>query len=307
MQRPLVLLVAAGRAERELRLAVAQRERRATASCAAACRGASEAGRPSSSQNICARVPSGQPSPGITGELCSQPPLGVAETRLPKRSATSRWHGVAARRRLAPARRRRRVAARPATSAGSRPAARARSSRGRVARRRARAARRCTSRREQPLERHVGEGRVAVARLAVGERELRALDDRVDVARRPDRASARSKPVEQRELLQEDRPLAPRRRSCRPSARGSRTSTGGSTRRRATPARSSPRQAAPPLVARRSRRSPRRRSRVEDASRARSISSSRPPPPRLVERCAGRSRRARGLRNSVPGLRARGR
>ncbi len=27
----------------------------------------------------------------MTGELCSQPPLGVADTRLPNRSATSRW------------------------------------------------------------------------------------------------------------------------------------------------------------------------------------------------------------------------
>ena len=27
----------------------------------------------------------------MTGALCSQPPLGVAETRLPWRSATSRW------------------------------------------------------------------------------------------------------------------------------------------------------------------------------------------------------------------------
>ena len=27
----------------------------------------------------------------MVGELCSQPPLGVAERRFPKRSATSRW------------------------------------------------------------------------------------------------------------------------------------------------------------------------------------------------------------------------
>ena len=63
----------------------------ATASFAAAFPGASDDGRPSSSQNICARVPSGQPSAGIVGELCSQPPLGVAESRFPNRSATSRW------------------------------------------------------------------------------------------------------------------------------------------------------------------------------------------------------------------------
>ena len=66
-ERPLVLLVAARRAEREIRLAVAQRERRARASCAGACRGSSEFGRPSSSQNICARVPSGKAEPGHDG------------------------------------------------------------------------------------------------------------------------------------------------------------------------------------------------------------------------------------------------
>src|SRR5437762_2067743 len=54
-------------------------------------RGTSDEASPSSSQNICARVPSGQPSVGITGELCSQPPEGVAENRFPNRSATSRW------------------------------------------------------------------------------------------------------------------------------------------------------------------------------------------------------------------------
>ena len=53
--------------------------------------GTSEAGSPSSSQNICARLPRQKPSSGIVGELCSQPPLGVAETRLPQRSTTSMW------------------------------------------------------------------------------------------------------------------------------------------------------------------------------------------------------------------------
>ena len=48
--------------------------------------GSSEFGSPSVSQNICARVPRLNPSPGISGELCSQPPLGVAETMLPNRS-----------------------------------------------------------------------------------------------------------------------------------------------------------------------------------------------------------------------------
>ena len=60
------------------------------ASCAAAFPASSDDGSPSSSQNICARVPSGQPSAGMTGELWSQPPLGVAEIMFPKRSAMSR-------------------------------------------------------------------------------------------------------------------------------------------------------------------------------------------------------------------------
>ena len=49
---------------------------------------------------------------------------------------------------------------------------------------------------------------VAVPGLAVGERELRALDDRVDEVRAL--AVAEVEAVEQRQLLQEDRPLAPR-------------------------------------------------------------------------------------------------
>ena len=99
-ERPLVLLVAARRAEGEYGSPSRQRQRRARASCAAACRGASELGRPSSSQNICARVPRQKPRPGMTGEPCSQPPLGVAETMLPKRSTTSTWQ-VSPRGRLA--------------------------------------------------------------------------------------------------------------------------------------------------------------------------------------------------------------
>ena len=53
--------------------------------------GASEVGSPFSSQNICAREFRQKPSPGMIGELCSQPPDGVAETMLPQRSMTSIW------------------------------------------------------------------------------------------------------------------------------------------------------------------------------------------------------------------------
>ena len=52
--------------------------------------GASEAGWPSSSQNICARVPSEKPRSGMTGEECSQPPDGVDETMLPALSTMSK-------------------------------------------------------------------------------------------------------------------------------------------------------------------------------------------------------------------------
>ena len=57
--------------------------------------GASEAGRPSSSQNICPRVPSGKPSSGMTGEDCSQPPDGVAVNMLPCLVDDVDVHGIA--------------------------------------------------------------------------------------------------------------------------------------------------------------------------------------------------------------------
>ena len=53
--------------------------------------GARDDGSPSSSQNICIRLPRQKPSSGIAGELCSHPPLGVAEIMLPHRSTTSTW------------------------------------------------------------------------------------------------------------------------------------------------------------------------------------------------------------------------
>src|SRR5262249_27602441 len=54
--------------------------------------GASEFGRPSSSQHIWARVPRQKPRPGTAGELCSQPPDGGAEMMLPHPSTPSTWH-----------------------------------------------------------------------------------------------------------------------------------------------------------------------------------------------------------------------
>ena len=135
-------------------------------------RGCSDDGRPSSSQNICARVPSGQPSAGMTGELCSQPPLGVAENRLPKRSATSRW--TVSPRVGSPTPSDSSVAGRVEATAGGPARAGAR-----------RDASSPTSLRRSSLysvESSVssGTGGVAVERVAVGERELRALGDDVD-------------------------------------------------------------------------------------------------------------------------------
>ena len=120
----------------------------------------------------------------------------------PSRSTTSTWQ-------VSPAGRPRgRASARPTPSRGHRPrdvreraaaAARGRpaspaAARATPPRRPARGARRRT-RAQQRLQRHVGEPRVAVPRLAIGERQLGALDHRVDVAR-PDRwpMAARSKP-----------------------------------------------------------------------------------------------------------------
>ncbi len=82
LQRPLILLVAARRTEGDPRLAIAQGKRWAESrswSLAAL----------NVVWNICALVPRQKPRPSITGELCSQPPLGVQATMFPKRSATA--------------------------------------------------------------------------------------------------------------------------------------------------------------------------------------------------------------------------
>ena len=63
---------------------------------------------------------------------------------------------------------------------------------------------------EQPVERDVCEGRVAVPRLAVRERELRALDHGVHELRAACSRRRQVEAVEQRELLEQDRPLTPR-------------------------------------------------------------------------------------------------
>ena len=88
-QLPLVLLVAARRAEDQRRARHPSAPATASAWCAGACRARGSSAGPGSSQNICAREFSGKPSSGMTGEDCSQPPDGVAEIMLPCRSMTS--------------------------------------------------------------------------------------------------------------------------------------------------------------------------------------------------------------------------
>ena len=115
---PLVLAVAARGAEGQARLAVAQGQRRGERRPRPP-PGRSELASPSSSQNIWARVPRQKPSSGMVGELCSQPPLGVAATMLPYRSTTSRWQVSPKAARREPAG----PASRPVGAARSRPTA----------------------------------------------------------------------------------------------------------------------------------------------------------------------------------------
>ena len=159
-------------------------------------------GRPSSSQNICARVPRQKPSPAIAGEHCSQPPLGVAETRLPKRSATSRWQ--VSPRVGSPAPADDRAAARGPRQRGRR-AAGPQLARG-FARRSARGAACAYSAREQQRRAAPAPSR----RTTPPGRRTRASRPRSRVCTCSMPGTGRAQSGEQRELLQEHRPLAPR-------------------------------------------------------------------------------------------------
>ena len=175
----------------------------ARASSAAGAPGASEAGSPSSSQNICARVPSGKPSAGITGEDCSQPPLGVAETRLPEAVGDVEVD----RCRRASARRRRPSRPRRDRALGSRPPSPGRSSPDAVS---------PTSRRRSSAysrDRSRSSGTSAGRRRTPRGRRRRASRTRRPRGRtrRPD-SCREVEAVEQRELLEEHRALAPRAR-----------------------------------------------------------------------------------------------
>ena len=170
VQRPLVLLVAA-RACRRRGTALLHGERGPeTASCAAACGARATTAAPPPARTSARASRAASRAPGMVGEPSSQPPLGVAETRLPKRSATSTWTVSPAivgspEPSVASASTSRGIRPRPGRSSneavlGDEPAALV-----------------VVLLREEPVERDVG---VAVQRVAVGERELRALGDGVD-------------------------------------------------------------------------------------------------------------------------------
>ena len=156
----------------------------------------------------------------MTGEECSQPPLGRGGDEVAEPVGDAHVAGVARATRRCATRSVRTSSGR--TRRGCRPA-RPRTARGRAAPGCARAA--CPGAATRPRcrrrARGVGAlysaessastrdlGRVAVPRLPVGEGELGALDDRVDEFGRARREAV--EPVEQRELLQQHRSLPPR-------------------------------------------------------------------------------------------------
>ena len=198
VQRPLVLLIAAGRSEREVREAVAERERgreRRPRPLAGRERGRQAVLEP---EHLRARAE--RPAElGITGELCSHPArrrrdeiaeaVGDVEMhRVPGAHGAGRLAGAETLR----SRDERRQPAAAGPELGRRvvvhePAALV-----------------VVLGRQEPRERDVDEGRVAVEGLTVGEGELRALRDHVDVLGVREFREVES--LEQRELLQEDRP-----------------------------------------------------------------------------------------------------
>ena len=175
--------------------------------------GRSELASPSSSQSIWARVPRQKPRPGTTGELCSQPPLGVAATRLPCRSTTSTWQVSPKVGSPDPPARRASSAAWPRPGPGQAGGAPGRRPGSQLQRRLVPdqgPAAVGVGGVEQAVQGHVEGGRVAVPGLPVGEGELGALGHRVDVGGAAQAHRLQVEPVEQAELLEQHRALAPR-------------------------------------------------------------------------------------------------
>ena len=197
-QRPLVLLVAARGAERQHGPAVAQRQGRRERRPRP--RAADQRRRqPCSSQNICARVP--RQSRARDRRRALQPAAAGRRARPGCRSGRRRRGGRCRRasaRPRPPRRRRRRgsTVARPSGPGRSSPEASAAITRGAMPRRRARAAAPAApapSRRTRPPGRRTRASRPRSPRAG---------------ARR--RGTGRVERVEQRQLLQQHRPLAPR-------------------------------------------------------------------------------------------------
>ena len=141
--------------------------------------GARALGCSGSSTNICARVPIGKPSSGITGDDGIQAPLGVQADQVPRAVGRVAVRGVARARATPPAPAAPRAAGRlrndERPAGGQAAQSRAQLERGSL-RIHERASLLGVGVREQLVDRYVGETRVGVAGLAVGERELRALE-----------------------------------------------------------------------------------------------------------------------------------
>ena len=200
----------------------------ATAWSAAAGRAPAMDGSPSSSQNICARVPRQKPSSGMVGELCSQPPDGVAETSVAPAVDHVDVAGVAAGRAVARRRSARRSPAAPPTSGRTRSGTAAATG-GAPAGRAGPQLADGRGRRSAPAARARTPARAGRPAARPGRRRTRPrgrrtpawpLDDPVDQRRRC-RAAGRSAVAEHRQRLQQHRPLAPAARPSRRSARAS--------------------------------------------------------------------------------------
>ena len=220
-QLPLVLLVAARRAEGERGPAFVEcqrrRKRRARAFAGRQARWAGPA-----SARTSARASSGRSrGPGTVGDDCSQPPEGVAEIMLPCRSMTSIW--TVSPRFCGEMRHGRLVdgACRPIGGVASIRIVRvelrleARHPAGlqvdrSLSDRSACGAPRRSASDKQVLDRHVAEIRVAVVDLAIGEGELHGLRHDVRrIQRRLDPSPPMSKPFRIASDLQKGRPLSP--------------------------------------------------------------------------------------------------
>ena len=223
ISRPLVLLLPARRPERHpRRFPSRSAKRRRSASCAAACPAPGCSAAPAAARTSAPASPAESPAPGTTGEDCSHPPDGVAADHVAPAVDHVDMHGVG--RRSRPSRAtvgspapgcprqhsppatprcgppmavspgyRPRPAATPSTSPAPPPAPGAQS---------------VVRGRQQRIDRHIHAIRIAVVRFPVRVGELHALHRPCARTPAPSGSIApRSNPCQQRQLLQEHRPL----------------------------------------------------------------------------------------------------